>query len=321
MRLFLPAPALLAGSVLCAAAHAQPGCGLRNQMRIINQVNAGTAQPIIIDTGWQMPPSGEPVESVRTAFDSSPNGTTSGTWSALSRFGFLEFFGQATGSNSPGFAVNCACDETFEGVPKAWFRDTILPVSDTLAPGAPVTIRATLVLTGTASSSDPGAVRTFRAMFFDDDLTLFNIAITNAPGSDDETFILPVGVPLTINGQLLCALRAQRLSTGQGVFTDTIEADLSASVLLEVLTPDVTIATCSGASYGLPCSADLGRQGGVAQPDGRLDNNDFIVFIDEFFDQSTVADRGSTGGVPGPDGAFDNNDFVVFVDQFFAGCP
>ncbi|HZW05916.1 MAG TPA: GC-type dockerin domain-anchored protein [Phycisphaerales bacterium] len=66
--------------------------------------------------------------------------------------------------------------------------------------------------------------------------------------------------------------------------------------------------------------ADVGSQGGIPGPDSVLDNNDFIVFIDQFFAQTVGADRGSTGGVPGGDGQYDNNDFVVFIDQFFAGC-
>ncbi|HZW06215.1 MAG TPA: GC-type dockerin domain-anchored protein, partial [Phycisphaerales bacterium] len=66
--------------------------------------------------------------------------------------------------------------------------------------------------------------------------------------------------------------------------------------------------------------ADVGGTGGVPGADGRLDNNDFVVFIDLFFAQSPTADMGSTGGVPGPDGAWNNNDFVVFIDRFFAGC-
>jgi hypothetical protein len=68
------------------------------------------------------------------------------------------------------------------------------------------------------------------------------------------------------------------------------------------------------------CTADIGRQGGAFGPDGQLDNNDFIVFIDAFFTLSPVADVGSVGGVVGGDGRFDNNDFVVFIDRFFAGC-
>jgi hypothetical protein len=66
--------------------------------------------------------------------------------------------------------------------------------------------------------------------------------------------------------------------------------------------------------------ADLGAAGGVAGADGQLDNNDFIVFIGLFFQQSTIADMGSAGGVPEPDGAFDNNDFIAFINLFFAGC-
>ncbi len=68
------------------------------------------------------------------------------------------------------------------------------------------------------------------------------------------------------------------------------------------------------------CPADIGSTGGVAGRDGRLDNNDFVVFIEAFFGGSPVADRGVQGGVPGSDGVFDNNDFVVFIDQFFGGC-
>jgi hypothetical protein len=66
--------------------------------------------------------------------------------------------------------------------------------------------------------------------------------------------------------------------------------------------------------------ADLGRQGGVAKPDGKLDNNDFVAFIDLFFASDVRADLGAQGGTTGHDGTFDNNDFVVFIDAFFAGC-
>jgi hypothetical protein len=68
------------------------------------------------------------------------------------------------------------------------------------------------------------------------------------------------------------------------------------------------------------CPADIGVTGGTPGSDGVLDNNDFVVFIDYFFNHNPLADRGVTGGIPGTDGVFDNNDFVVFIDQFFAGC-
>jgi hypothetical protein len=68
------------------------------------------------------------------------------------------------------------------------------------------------------------------------------------------------------------------------------------------------------------CPADIGTQGGLPGADGHLDNNDFVVFIDYFFNHNPLADRGVQGGLPGSDGQWDNNDFVVFIDQFFAGC-
>ncbi|HYD00735.1 MAG TPA: cytochrome c peroxidase [Phycisphaerales bacterium] len=74
------------------------------------------------------------------------------------------------------------------------------------------------------------------------------------------------------------------------------------------------------ARVGCPCPADLASQGGVPGPDGRLDNNDFVVFIDAYFAQSPAADLGRQGGLTGRDGAHDNNDFVAFIDLFFAGC-
>ncbi|HZW05565.1 MAG TPA: GC-type dockerin domain-anchored protein [Phycisphaerales bacterium] len=69
------------------------------------------------------------------------------------------------------------------------------------------------------------------------------------------------------------------------------------------------------------CAADVGSTGGVQSPDGSLDNNDFVVFIDAFFnDDRFRADVGSQGGSFGPDNALNNNDFIVFIDAFFDGC-
>ena len=69
------------------------------------------------------------------------------------------------------------------------------------------------------------------------------------------------------------------------------------------------------------CIPDMGRQGGIAGPDGHLDNNDFVVFISHFFNQNAAADIGRQGGLSGADTLFDNNDFVVFISAFFTGCP
>lgn len=70
-----------------------------------------------------------------------------------------------------------------------------------------------------------------------------------------------------------------------------------------------------------PCgNTDVGKQGGVRGSDGLLNNNDFVVFIDLFFEHDPRADFGSQGGVAGSDGQWDNNDFVVYIDEFFFGC-
>ncbi|MFT3684854.1 MAG: GC-type dockerin domain-anchored protein [Phycisphaerales bacterium] len=69
------------------------------------------------------------------------------------------------------------------------------------------------------------------------------------------------------------------------------------------------------------CLADIGGVGGFATPDGVLDNNDFIAFIDAFFNSNMLlADVGVAGGVAGADNALDNNDFIAFINGFFNGC-
>lgn len=70
-------------------------------------------------------------------------------------------------------------------------------------------------------------------------------------------------------------------------------------------------------------SADVGIQGGVAGQDSVADNNDFVVFLDQFFANAISADLGKQGGNLGGDGAWDNNDFVAFINLFFAYplCP
>jgi hypothetical protein len=68
------------------------------------------------------------------------------------------------------------------------------------------------------------------------------------------------------------------------------------------------------------CEVDVGGQGGVTTPDGRLDNNDFAAFITLFFNNDTRVDVGSQGGVIGKDGMLDNNDFAAFITIFFSGC-
>jgi hypothetical protein len=70
-------------------------------------------------------------------------------------------------------------------------------------------------------------------------------------------------------------------------------------------------------------AADRGGAGGIQGSDGAVSNDDFIVFINQFFASDVRADIGSAGGVSLPDGDFDNNDFISFINLFFSypGCP
>ncbi len=72
--------------------------------------------------------------------------------------------------------------------------------------------------------------------------------------------------------------------------------------------------TCAPAA----CLADLagGPNGG---PDGIVDGNDFVAFINAFGASDPLADvAGGPNG--GPDGIVDGNDFVAFINAFGAGC-
>lgn len=67
-------------------------------------------------------------------------------------------------------------------------------------------------------------------------------------------------------------------------------------------------------------AADIGSAGGRVCWDGALDNNDFIVFIDQFFRKLPSADVGIAGGLPGTDHVWDNNDWIAYLNLFFTGC-
>lgn len=68
---------------------------------------------------------------------------------------------------------------------------------------------------------------------------------------------------------------------------------------------------------------DRASTGATPGSDGALTNDDFIVFISQFFEGDIRADIGSVGAEPLPDGQLDNNDFIVFIRLFFEfpACP
>jgi hypothetical protein len=121
------------------------------------------------------------------------------------------------------------------------------------------------------------------------------------------------GVPIvdggTVSGATTAQLTVNPAAAGDAGFYEV------------VVTSGCATSVTGSATVTAPClSADLAGQGGAPGGDGHLDNNDFVVFIDYFFNHNPLADVGGQGGVAGADGQFDNNDFVVFIDAFFSGC-
>jgi hypothetical protein len=117
------------------------------------------------------------------------------------------------------------------------------------------------------------------------------------------------------------ALLGTGLPTARTVFVGTHAFRDNRVVFIGRLSDGTHALILAAADVPASCGpADLGGVGGSPEPDGILDNNDFVVFINAFFNQDPRADLGAQGGASGSDAIFDNNDFIVFIQQFFAGC-
>jgi agmatine/peptidylarginine deiminase len=144
--------------------------------------------------------------------------------------------------------------------------------------------------------------------------------------TDDDVSVSSVNLDLSLDdGVSWQALPGGTATADDGAFTWQVAGRYSKFARLRVNAVDGAGNTggFTSAAFtidGDPCPADIGSQGGVAGPDGLLNNNDFVVFIDDFFTHNPVADVGSPGGAQGSDGAWDNNDLVVFIDSFFTPC-
>ncbi len=114
-------------------------------------------------------------------------------------------------------------------------------------------------------------------------------------------------------GTLSDILYAQRK---QGGCQDTNQNAIDFDVLLALTLPNN--AATPAVPCPLLCLADLA--GGVnGGPDGIVDGNDFVAFINAFGASDPLADV--AGGVNGgADGIVDGNDFVAFINAFGAGC-
>ena len=65
--------------------------------------------------------------------------------------------------------------------------------------------------------------------------------------------------------------------------------------------------------------ADVAQGGGLPGPDGTIDGDDFIAFINAFAAGDLLADVVNGGGTRPPDGIVDGSDFIAFINAFAAG--
>lgn len=284
-------------------------CAVKNHMRLVNRINSDPTPELRIDTGWQAIAAGTSLDTPGTSTASGPLGFSTGSWLASAGYGRLAFSGSGSGTNVPGNGIFLWIDEWIGGEPKAQFRDRMTVVSSTLAPNSPVTIRAVASVSGYASCSAPSpqAEQTFAAAFGGS--SGFNMAFNNAAGQSTQDFVVPVGQFRDIYGRLYCTIRDYRIQGG-AVYSDTIQANLSAQVSFTVLTPGASLQFCSDSLYA-PCKGDLNG-------DAMVDDADFTVFVGAY-NTLDCADPAMPAGCPADlngDGVVDDLDFIGFVAAY-----
>ena len=157
------------------------------------------------------------------------------------------------------------------------------------------------------------------------DFAFFNGEIANDLAWPDSAFVVVNGVPelLGTSGNLPHGwtddqrFSKSQLSAGEITVAFVVCNFNDFAVNSQLKVDNVMVLTSITLNICGP--ADIGGQGGLPGFDSRLDNNDFIAFIDLFFMADPMADHGQQGGTPGADGQFDNNDFIVFIDEYFQG--
>jgi hypothetical protein len=300
-------PLALAVAVLAPAAFAQPVCGVKNHMRL-----GGTTPELRLDTGWTSVLPGTTLATPGTATDTSAFGTSTGTWLISSTYGRMSFAGSGSATNSPGWGLFLWIDSWIGGEPKAWFRDRYTVTSASLPPGTPVQIQFNGTFSGSTAATDPGAAKSASADFLFGGPSNFNF---NAPGSKSLTFTVPVGQSRDVDGRLFCVIQDYRMLGGT-VYSDTISANLAASLTVRVLTPGARLSWCSGATYQA-CAGDLNS-------DGQVDDADFQIFV-VAYNILDCADPAMPAACPADlnaDGFVDDLDFGGFAVAYDALlCP
>jgi len=136
----------------------------------------------------------------------------------------------------------------------------------------------------------------------------------------------PVAGGATISGATTSSLSLTNSSVqDNGVYTCTVTSPCGGSATS--LGAQLTVNGCN-LLIGACSLADVAGGGETGRtPNGVLDSDDFIAFMNSFGIGDPAVDPladvagGDTGAVVDPDGLIDGTDLIAFVNAFAAGCP
>jgi hypothetical protein len=223
-------------------------CSVRNSMRSVALAWQSGFGDVSLDTGW-IP---GPVTRTAYAWDDNPSRGCIGamTQNGTADFGRLAF-------DASGNASTQSAGMFLYSSGELGFSDTLSIQSDSLPVGTPVTLRYSVMLTGSVGIQDANPQSNIYT-------TLGPCATQNVslPGSASQTCQNSVGATFVYWQLMNWSLNAPSIS-GIGPISSSIAANAEAIYRIEVLTPGVRIVSCSGRDYTAPVcdSIDFNRNG------------------------------------------------------------
>ncbi|MGE3175117.1 MAG: hypothetical protein AB7O97_20990 [Planctomycetota bacterium] len=218
-------------------------CAVRNSYRIANS-HSGASSELNVFTPWV---TAAPLST--PGFNDNPGAAcwSHGSCTPVADYGYLRVSGA-------GAAQNCATGGVFlylDQGPQASFRDMLTAVSSTLPHDTPVQVRITLTVAGHATLIDSNPAVSAGAVLSAGSLVL---SVPSATGTRTGIVDTYVGSSTQVVCDLSTAVYAYGL-LGLGIppRQSSYSVDLTARVSIEVLTPGVSLTSCSG--YGYPTTA------------------------------------------------------------------
>lgn len=240
--------------VLPSIASAQ-ACGVRNSYRIANSYSGATSE-LNVFTPWV---STAPLST--PGFNDNPGATcwSRGSCTPIADYGYLRVSGAGSAQNCSTSGVFLYLDQS----PQASFRDTLTAVSGTLPINTPVQLRLTLTLAGHVTLIDSNPAVSAGAILSAGSLGL---SVSSATGTQTGIVNTYVGSSTQVVADLSTAVYAYgMLGLGIPPRQASYSVDLTARVAVEVLTPGVTLTSCSGYTYPT-AAAEVRAVGGGCGP-------------------------------------------------------